>query len=100
MDFSDTNGGFSHYHAPATGFVQPARPSVRNVSVPGKIIRITGESRSVEITRLADDGVRIEGATGIATGEAVLLLLEPGDPVIELAVRWVVGNQAGAVIRR
>ncbi|MBO9622315.1 MAG: hypothetical protein J7500_06340 [Sphingomonas sp.] len=61
----------------------------------GKVVSSNGTSHRVTVCSLADGGFRIEGAEGIRNGEKILLLLP--DAVVEASVRWVVGDQAGAV---
>lgn len=62
-----------------------------------KIIRVDGASWNATIYRLPDGSVRIEGADGIRNGERLLLVIT-GEPVLELSVRWVIGDQAGAIV--
>lgn len=94
MDLFDGTGDFLHCEPLADPILTDGA-----AGTPGKIIRITGESRNVTFARLAGGGFRIEGALGLGAGETILLLLL-GEPVIELSVRWVAGDQAGAVVGR
>jgi hypothetical protein len=67
-----------------------------DAGTPAKLVRPNGASQNVRTLSLADGGVRIEGGEGLRNGEKVLLV-RPDQPVSEVSIRWVVGNQAGAV---
>lgn len=99
MDFLEGEHDLPPYRdrAAAGGASEAGGSAGPGGSLTGKIIRINGASQKVAISRLAGGGVRIEGADGIRNGETVLLLVA-GDPVIELSVRWVIGDQAGAIV--
>lgn len=69
----------------------------RPANIKAKVIRASGASHAVTITDMSDNGLRIEGASALVIGENVLLLL-PNHSVVEVAIRWVLENQAGARI--
>lgn len=65
------------------------------INVPVKVIRATGVSLSAVVADLSEESLRLEGAEGLSVGEQALIIL-PDHRVLEIAVRWALGDQAGA----
>ena len=66
--------------------------------VEARAVKKDGESFRVMITT-GQDGLLLEGITGLVVGERLSLVLPDGQ-VKDLAVRWAVGDRAGARIIR
>jgi len=63
--------------------------------IPIKVIRSNGASLNALVADYSVESLRIEGAEGLTVGEHALIIL-PDHRVLEITVRWAVGNQAGA----
>lgn len=64
-------------------------------TIPVKVIRSTGASLNAVIADFSEQGLRIEGVEGLTVGEHALVLL-PDHRVVEITIRWALGDQAGA----
>lgn len=69
----------------------------RETRIAAKVIRANGASISVTIVDISDNGVRLEGADGLAIGENVLLVFS-NSSVVEITIRWALDGHAGARI--
>lgn len=63
--------------------------------IPVKLIRSNGASFSAAIADFSEHGLRIEGVEGLTVGEHALVIL-PHHRVLEIVVRWALGDQIGA----
>lgn len=62
-------------------------------NIPVKVIRSIGTSQNA-VADLSGEGLRLEGVEGLTVGEHALVLL-PDHRVLEIVVRWSLGDQAG-----
>jgi hypothetical protein len=63
--------------------------------IPAKLIRANGSTQNVIIGNLSGTGLRLDGVSELAIGEHALILLADNQ-AREIAIRWIVGDQAGA----
>lgn len=73
------------------------REKRHNSGITAAVIRANGDQSAVTISDISDSGLRLDGADGLVIGENVLLLFDD-HRVVELNIRWVLGNHAGARI--
>lgn len=62
-----------------------------------KVVQSSGSSQKAIIADLSGEGMRLEGAAGLVIGEQILVIM-PDHRVVEVTVRWALGDQAGARI--
>jgi hypothetical protein len=63
------------------------------------VVECRGVSRKIEVVDFSTDGLRLDGVTGLATGDHVLILLTP-ELSVEGVIAWSVWHKAGVKLLR